>query len=181
MVRSSPTPALRQLFYACERPALLACQPGGALCFTSLFVKVFGWRSPMSTGGPPCRARRCVQSLAKAPRRFAANMCGRRALPGVIERVELFPVRLPYARTMVWASSQESSADFMILRLTTSDGVAGVSEEVVKTAWTGATLRTLALAFDGVFPRRCCSGSIRRGKGRFQRSRRSARTISPRR
>ena len=72
-------------------------------------------------------------------------------MPGLIERVELFPVRLPYGRTMVWASSQESSADFMILRLTTADGVAGVSEGVVKTAWTGATLRTLALAFDEIF------------------------------
>jgi L-Ala-D/L-Glu epimerase len=72
-------------------------------------------------------------------------------LPGLIERVELYPVRLPYARTMVWASSQESSADFMILRLITSDGVAGVSEGVVKTAWTGATLRTLALSFEEIF------------------------------
>ena len=72
-------------------------------------------------------------------------------MAGLIERVELFPVRLPYARTMVWASSQESAADFMILRLTTEDGAVGVSEGVVKTAWTGATLRTLALAFEEIF------------------------------
>lgn len=68
-----------------------------------------------------------------------------------IERVELFPVRLPYARRMVWASSQESAADFMVLRLTTGDGAIGVSEGVVKLAWTGETLRTLACAFDEVF------------------------------
>ncbi|MFN3889651.1 MAG: mandelate racemase/muconate lactonizing enzyme family protein [Beijerinckiaceae bacterium] len=72
-------------------------------------------------------------------------------MAGRIERVDLFPVRLPYARTMTWASSSESAADFMVLRLTTSDGVAGVSEGVVKTAWTGATLRTLAVAFEEIF------------------------------
>lgn len=52
---------------------------------------------------------------------------------------------------MVWASSQETFADFMILRLTTQDGAVGVSEGVVKTAWTGATLRTLSLAFEEIF------------------------------
>jgi L-Ala-D/L-Glu epimerase len=72
-------------------------------------------------------------------------------LAGRIERVDLFPVRLPYARQMVWASSQESAADFMILRLETDDGAVGVSEGVVKTAWTGATLRTLAVAFEEIF------------------------------
>lgn len=72
-------------------------------------------------------------------------------MPGLIERVELFPVQLPYARTMVWASSQESAADFMVLRLTTTDGALGVAEGVVKTAWTGATLRTLAAAFEEIF------------------------------
>ena len=68
-----------------------------------------------------------------------------------IERIELHPVRLPYARTMVWASSRESYADFMLLRLVTSDGGAGVSEGVVKTAWTGETLRTLAVSFEEIF------------------------------
>lgn len=72
-------------------------------------------------------------------------------MAGRIERIELFPVRLPYARTMVWASSKESAADFMILRLVTDEGVTGVSEGVVKTAWTGATLRTLAVAFEEIF------------------------------
>ena len=71
----------------------------------------------------------------------------------LIDRVELFPVRLPYGRSMNWASARESSADFMILRLTTSDGLVGVSEGVVKTAWTGATLRTLAVAFEEIFAR----------------------------
>ncbi len=86
--------------------------------------------------------------LDKAKRQYLAREAG---LSGRIERVELFPVRLPYGRTMVWASSRESFADFMILRLTTQDGAVGVSEGVVKTAWTGATLRTLSLAFEEIF------------------------------
>ena len=72
-------------------------------------------------------------------------------MTGRIERVDLFPVRLPYGRKMTWASSSESAADFMILRLTTSEGVVGVSEGVVKTAWTGATPRTLTTAFEEIF------------------------------
>jgi len=71
----------------------------------------------------------------------------------LIDRVELFPVRLPYARAMNWASTRESGADFMILRLTTSEGLIGVSEGVVKTAWTGATLRSLAVCFEEIFTR----------------------------
>ncbi|MBX9761398.1 MAG: hypothetical protein K2Y29_21655 [Beijerinckiaceae bacterium] len=92
-----------------------------------------------------------MRSLLKYAAQAAAKEIGRRALAGLIERVELFPVQLPYARTMVWASSQESAADFMVLRLTTSDGAVGIAEGVVKTAWTGATLRTLALAFEEIF------------------------------
>ena len=72
-------------------------------------------------------------------------------MAGRIERVDLFPVQLLYARRMVWASSQENAADFMILRLVTDDGAVGVSEGVVKTAWTGATLRTLATSFEEIF------------------------------
>lgn len=72
-------------------------------------------------------------------------------MAGRIERVELFPVRLPYARRMTWASSSESAADFTVLRLTTRDGAQGVSEGVVKTAWTGSTLRMLAVAFEEIF------------------------------
>ncbi len=72
-------------------------------------------------------------------------------MAGRIERVELFPARLPYGRKMTWASSSESAADFMVLRLTTSDGVCGVSEGVVKTAWTGATPRMVLTAFEEIF------------------------------
>lgn len=72
-------------------------------------------------------------------------------MAGPIERVELFPVRLPYARKMTWASSSESAADFAVLRLTTRDGAQGVSEGVVKTAWTGSTPRMLAVAFEEIF------------------------------
>ena len=72
-------------------------------------------------------------------------------MAGRIERVELFPAQLPYARKMTWASSSESAADFMVLRLTTSDGLCGVSEGVVKLAWTGATPRMIVTAFEEVF------------------------------
>lgn len=72
-------------------------------------------------------------------------------MAGRIERVDLFPARLPYGRKMTWASSSESAADFMVLRLTTGDGVCGVSEGVVKTAWTGATPRMVVTAFEEIF------------------------------
>ena len=68
-----------------------------------------------------------------------------------IERVDLFPARLPYARKMTWASSSESAADFMVLRLVANDGAVGCSEGVVKLAWTGATPRMLAVAFEDIF------------------------------
>lgn len=68
-----------------------------------------------------------------------------------IAHVELYPVRLPYRRTMTWASSSESFADFMVLKLTTNGGAQGVAEGVVKTAWTGVTPRMLALTFEEIF------------------------------
>ena len=68
-----------------------------------------------------------------------------------IERVDLFPARLSYTRKMTWASSSESAADFMVLRLVTNDGVTGCSEGVVKLAWTGVTPRMLITAFEDIF------------------------------
>jgi L-alanine-DL-glutamate epimerase-like enolase superfamily enzyme len=68
-----------------------------------------------------------------------------------IARVELFPVRIPYPRPMQWASLAEDAAQFMVLRLTTDDGISGIAEGTVKTTWTGATLRSLAVVFEELF------------------------------
>lgn len=68
-----------------------------------------------------------------------------------IERIELFPVRIPYPRPMQWASQAEDAADYMVLRLTTADGLTGVAEGTVKTSWNGTTLRSLAVVFDELF------------------------------
>lgn len=75
-----------------------------------------------------------------------ANLPGHR-----IERVELFPVRIPYPRPMQWASLSETAADYMLLKLTTADGLVGVAEGTVKTTWNGTTLRSLATVFEELF------------------------------
>ncbi|MGE0653176.1 MAG: mandelate racemase/muconate lactonizing enzyme family protein [Alphaproteobacteria bacterium] len=68
-----------------------------------------------------------------------------------IERVELFPVRIPYPRPMQWAGLAETAADYMLLRLVTDTGIEGVSEGTVKTTWTSTTLRSLSVAFEELF------------------------------
>ncbi|MQA65103.1 MAG: hypothetical protein GEU76_04255 [Alphaproteobacteria bacterium] len=68
-----------------------------------------------------------------------------------IERVELFPVRIPYPRPMQWAGLAETAADYMVLRLVTDCGIDGVAEGTVKTTWTSTTLRSLAVAFEELF------------------------------
>jgi L-alanine-DL-glutamate epimerase-like enolase superfamily enzyme len=68
-----------------------------------------------------------------------------------IERIELFPVRIRYPRPMQWASQSEDAADYMVLRLTTDTGLAGVAEGTVKTTWNGTTLRSLAVVFEELF------------------------------
>lgn len=68
-----------------------------------------------------------------------------------LAHLETFPVRLPYHRPIKWASVQEDGADYLILRLTTSDGLVGVAEGTVKPTWTGATLRSLTVVFEELF------------------------------
>lgn len=52
---------------------------------------------------------------------------------------------------MQWASLAEDAAQYMVLRLTTDTGIAGVAEGTVKTTWTGTTLRSLAVVFAELF------------------------------
>lgn len=73
-------------------------------------------------------------------------MCAHR-----IDRVELFPVRIPYPRPMQWAGLAETAADYMVLRLVTDTGIDGVAEGTVKTTWTSTTLRSLAVTFEELF------------------------------
>jgi L-alanine-DL-glutamate epimerase-like enolase superfamily enzyme len=68
-----------------------------------------------------------------------------------IERVELYPIRIPYPRPMQWASLAEDAAQYMVLKLTTDTGFVGVAEGTVKTTWTGSTLRSLGVVFEELF------------------------------
>jgi L-alanine-DL-glutamate epimerase-like enolase superfamily enzyme len=69
----------------------------------------------------------------------------------IIEKVELYPIRIPYARAMQWASIKDDAASYMLLKLTTRDGLVGVGEGTVKTTWTSATHRSLLVAFEELF------------------------------
>ena len=69
----------------------------------------------------------------------------------VIEKVELFPVRIPYPRVVQWASLAEDAANYMLLKVTTRDGLVGVAEGTVKVTWTSATHRSLATIFEELF------------------------------
>jgi L-alanine-DL-glutamate epimerase-like enolase superfamily enzyme len=62
----------------------------------------------------------------------------------------LHPVRIPLGRTVAWASSSETHADYMILELRSGD-VRGVAEGTVKITFAGETLKTLACAFEDIF------------------------------
>jgi L-alanine-DL-glutamate epimerase-like enolase superfamily enzyme len=67
-----------------------------------------------------------------------------------IEGVTLHPVRIPLGRTVAWASSVETHADYVILELR-AGGLRGVAEGTVKLNFAGATLKTLACAFSEIF------------------------------
>ncbi|HTI87727.1 MAG TPA: enolase C-terminal domain-like protein [Alphaproteobacteria bacterium] len=67
-----------------------------------------------------------------------------------IDGFALHPIRMPLGRTVTWASSSESHADYMILELR-AGGVRGVAEGTVKLTFAGETLRTLACAFEDIF------------------------------
>lgn len=72
------------------------------------------------------------------------------AAPLRIDGVALHPIRIPLGRTVAWASSAETAADYMILTLR-AGGLAGVAEGTVKLNFAAATLKTLACAFDEIF------------------------------
>lgn len=72
--------------------------------------------------------------------------------PGLtIDGADLYPVHLPYPKTVQWAGHAEDGADYLILRLKTKDGLAGVAEGSVKVNWAGATLASLTTVLEEVF------------------------------
>lgn len=70
------------------------------------------------------------------------------ALP--IDGVALHPIRISLGRSVKWASSSETHADYMILELR-AGGLRGVAEGTVKLNFAAATLKTLACAFEDIF------------------------------
>lgn len=68
-----------------------------------------------------------------------------------IDGAALYPVHLPYPKTVQWAGHAEDGADYLILELKTKDGLTGVAEGSVKVNWAGATLRSLATVIEEVF------------------------------
>lgn len=71
--------------------------------------------------------------------------------PVRLARIECFPIRIPLPRPLQWASLRETSADYMLLKLTADNGVVGVAEGTVKLRWTGTTLRSLAVVIEEIF------------------------------
>ena len=67
-----------------------------------------------------------------------------------IDGIALHPIRIPLGRTVAWASSAETHADYMILALS-AGGLTGVAEGTVKLNFAAATLKTLACAFEDIF------------------------------
>jgi L-alanine-DL-glutamate epimerase-like enolase superfamily enzyme len=63
----------------------------------------------------------------------------------------LHPVRLPYRRSVTWASTVASDATFLLLRLESEDGTVGVGEMHVSARWFGTTFRTLTVALEELF------------------------------
>ncbi len=63
----------------------------------------------------------------------------------------LHPVKLPYRRSVRWASVTASEATFMILRLNADDGTVGVGEMHVSPRWFGTTFRTMTAALEDLF------------------------------
>jgi L-alanine-DL-glutamate epimerase-like enolase superfamily enzyme len=68
-----------------------------------------------------------------------------------LSRAEIFPVHVPYKRTVKWHSDVETGGDYVILKLTDADGHVGVAEATTKAYWSGASLRTLVAALEDLF------------------------------
>ena len=68
-----------------------------------------------------------------------------------LARWSLYPIRLPYFRSIRWADVVEEAADFMLLELETDAGARGIGELTVKPTWSGVTLRSVAAALEDLF------------------------------
>jgi L-alanine-DL-glutamate epimerase-like enolase superfamily enzyme len=71
-------------------------------------------------------------------------------MPMKITGYKLFPVHFPYHRPIRWAGHAEPGLDAMFIRLETDQGLIGVGEAPVRLAWTGATLKSIAVVVDEV-------------------------------
>lgn len=71
--------------------------------------------------------------------------------PVRVAKIEWFPIRIPLPRPLQWASLRETAADYMLLKITTDQGLVGVAEGSAKIPWTGSTLRSLAVVFEDMF------------------------------
>jgi L-Ala-D/L-Glu epimerase len=69
----------------------------------------------------------------------------------IIERIETYPVHIAYPQAVQWASQTEDGADYLIVKITTKDGLIGVAEGTSKVPWSGTTLHSLATAIADVF------------------------------
>jgi L-Ala-D/L-Glu epimerase len=76
---------------------------------------------------------------------------GSTTTPVRIARMEWFPIRIPLPRPLQWASLRETAVDYVLLKITGDNGLIGVAEGSVKVPWTGATLRSLMVAFEEMF------------------------------
>jgi L-alanine-DL-glutamate epimerase-like enolase superfamily enzyme len=68
-----------------------------------------------------------------------------------LARAEIFPIHLPYRRTVKWHSDVESGGDYVVLKLTDADGHIGCAEATTKAYWSGASQRTLVAALEDLF------------------------------
>jgi len=63
-----------------------------------------------------------------------------------LERAELFSYRLRYRQKVVWSDIQEDAADYVLLKLTDTEGRVGLAEATVKASWSGHTTGTMLCA-----------------------------------
>lgn len=76
---------------------------------------------------------------------------GSEAAPVRIARMEWFPIRIPLPRPVQWSSLRETAVDYVLLKITTDNGLIGVAEGSAKVPWTGTTLRSLAVTLEEMF------------------------------
>lgn len=68
-----------------------------------------------------------------------------------LSRAEIFPIHVPYKRTVKWHSDIETGGDYVVLKLTDQEGHVGCAEATTKAYWSGASLRTLVAALEDLF------------------------------